>query len=170
MTHKPLASPATPPARKRARKHLRQSNADYRWTVPKVTAFLAALAQCGRVAEAARAVGMSRQAAYALRARLDGPAFLDAFAKARAKGLRAKAAASVRRSKWDGPGISALDHLRAGGLREGGADRPAAQTATPPVQADTAARQAYFRKRQAYARRAQADALAHKPAVLPRTV
>ena len=49
-------------------------NADYRWTVPKVKAFLLALEQCGRVAEAAKAVGMSRQSAYALRARLDDAA------------------------------------------------------------------------------------------------
>ena len=72
----------------------RQCNADYRWTVPKVKAFLLALEQCGRVAEAAKAVGMSRQSAYALRARLDGPKFREAFEGARRMGLRARAAAS----------------------------------------------------------------------------
>ena len=65
-------------------------NADYRWTVPKVSAFLRALSECGSVAEAARSVGMSRQAAYRLRARLDGEKFQAAF----------------------GPGLDSLDHLR----------------------------------------------------------
>lgn len=41
----------------------RQLNADYRWTMPKVTAFLDALAACRNVAEAARAVGMQGDAA-----------------------------------------------------------------------------------------------------------
>ena len=40
-----------------------------RWTGPKAMAFLHALAQHGKVAAAARGVGMSRQAAYRLRAR-----------------------------------------------------------------------------------------------------
>ena len=96
----------------------RQCNANYRWTVPKVKAFLLALEQCGRVAEAAKAVGMSRQSAYALRARLDGPKFREAFEGARRKGLRARAAASrqrlhAARSRWEGPGLAALDYLRA---------------------------------------------------------
>ena len=48
----------------------RRSNADYRWTRPKIIAFLHALAAAGSVAQAARSVGMSRQSAYRLRARL----------------------------------------------------------------------------------------------------
>jgi molybdenum-dependent DNA-binding transcriptional regulator ModE len=48
----------------------RRSNADYRWTKPKMLAFLHALATTGSVAGAARGVGMSRQSAYRLRARL----------------------------------------------------------------------------------------------------
>jgi molybdenum-dependent DNA-binding transcriptional regulator ModE len=48
----------------------RRPNAHYRWTRAKVVAFLRALALGGRVAAAARAVGMSRQSAYRLRARL----------------------------------------------------------------------------------------------------
>ena len=81
-------------------------------------AFLLALEQCGRVAEAAKAVGMSRQSAYALRARLDGPKFREAFEGARRMGLRARAAASrqrlqAARSRWEGPGLAALDYLRA---------------------------------------------------------
>lgn len=40
-----------------------------RWTGAKAAAFLKALARHGKVAKAAREVGMSRQAAYRLRAR-----------------------------------------------------------------------------------------------------
>jgi len=96
-------------------------NADYRWTVPRVAAFLRALSECGSVAEAARAVGMSRQAAYRLRARLDGAKFQAAFEDARKRGRAAKAAARAERkaadarpvSRWEGPGLESLDHLRA---------------------------------------------------------
>lgn len=91
------ALPSAPSVPASPRRRARQCNADYRWTVPKVQDFLRALEQCGRVAEAARAVGMSRQAAYALRARLDGPAFREAFECARRTGLRARAAASRAR-------------------------------------------------------------------------
>ena len=92
----------------------RQRNADYRWTVPKVAAFLEALSLSGSVAAAAREVGMSRQSAYRLRKRLDGPLFSAAFEGARAKGLMVRAADKQRaESRWDGPGLAALDHLRA---------------------------------------------------------
>ena len=47
-----------------------RTNPDYRWTRPKTIAFLRALALGGSVAGAAREVGMSRQSAYRLRARL----------------------------------------------------------------------------------------------------
>tara|TARA_R110002072_G_scaffold9518_35_gene46112 strand:- start:492 stop:938 length:447 start_codon:yes stop_codon:yes gene_type:complete len=56
----PRASPAPAPPR---------SNADYRWTPDKALAFLGALADCGKVAAAARCVGMTRQSAYRLKAR-----------------------------------------------------------------------------------------------------
>ena len=42
----------------------------YHWTTRKAHVFLGALAALGRVSEAARAVGMSRQSAYRLRERL----------------------------------------------------------------------------------------------------
>ena len=42
----------------------------YHWTTMKARVFLGALADHGRVSEAARAVGMSRQSAYRLRERL----------------------------------------------------------------------------------------------------
>ena len=101
------------PARGDASSH-RQRNADYRWTVPKVAAFLDALSQSGSVAAAARKVGMSRQSAYRLRKRLNGPLFAAAFEGARAKGRVARVAEKQRAaSPWEGPGLAALDHLRA---------------------------------------------------------
>ena len=59
----------------------------YQWTTRKAQVFLGALAQLGRVSEAARAVGMSRQSAYRLRARLgeDG-LFAKIWDKAQAEG------------------------------------------------------------------------------------
>lgn len=126
-----------PPARK-----LRRRNADYRWTVPKVTAFLEALSRCGRVAEAARAVGMSRQAAYKLRARLDGPRFRAAFEGARRTGIKARAEASraAARSPWEGPGLAALDHLRQGDGAGAQGDTARAQGDAPCRQCDAASR------------------------------
>lgn len=45
-------------------------DSSFHWTTLKVRVFLGALADLGRVGEAARAVGMSRQSAYKLRQRL----------------------------------------------------------------------------------------------------
>lgn len=133
----------------------RRTNADYRWTVPKVTAFLDALAKSGRVADAARAVGMSRQAAYKLRARLDGPRFRAAFEGARKTGIRARAAASRERlrSRWDGPGLGALDYLRQGDARAAQGDTLPPQGDGPPAQGDAAT--------------AQGDAIARKATKYP---
>ncbi|HBK16573.1 MAG TPA: LysR family transcriptional regulator [Erythrobacter sp.] len=47
-----------------------------RWTGDKAAEFIKVLAGCGMVARAARSVGMSRQAAYRLRARAPQFAFL----------------------------------------------------------------------------------------------
>jgi len=131
--------PAPAPDPPRARKP-RQSTADYRWTQPKVIAFLEALSRTGRVADAARAVGMSRQAAYDLRARLASPRFDSAFEDARRTGTRARAAASrarldAARSVWEGPGIAAM------AARERGRAE-VAQSVTSSLQADTRAGQA----------------------------
>lgn len=100
------ANPESGPAARRPRR----CSADYRWTLPKVTAFLKSLAQCGSLAEAARSVGMSRQSAYRLRARLAGTPFEAAFAAARKAGIHARFAASQARlrSPWEGPGIAAI--------------------------------------------------------------
>jgi hypothetical protein len=59
----------------------------YRWTTLKAQVFLGALADLGRVSEAARMVGMSRQSAYRLRARLgEGTLFARAWDQAEAAG------------------------------------------------------------------------------------
>jgi len=112
-------SPAPPAAAPRRRSRPRRCNADYRWTVPKAMAFLEALARCGEVAEAARAVGMSRQAAYRLRARLAGGPLGEGFEIARREGLRGRAARS--RSRWEGPGLEAVAGPRQadGAMRQG---------------------------------------------------
>jgi hypothetical protein len=62
----------------------------YHWTTLKAQVFLGALADLGRVEDAARAVGMSRQSAYRLRARLgEGTLFARMWEQAQAEG-RAK--------------------------------------------------------------------------------
>ena len=58
MTTTP-APPSRPP----------RPNAEYRWTGAKAAAFVDALSRHGKVAVAAREVGMSRQSAYRLKQR-----------------------------------------------------------------------------------------------------
>jgi len=72
MTH---ASPDSRPPR---------PSAEYRWTNRKALAFLDALAQHGKVAAAARAVGMTRQSAYRLKHRI--PIVAEGWARAQAIG------------------------------------------------------------------------------------
>ncbi len=59
-------------------------HSEYRWTNRKAHAFLDALAQHGKVAAAARAVGMTRQSAYRLRERI--PVVAEGWARAQAIG------------------------------------------------------------------------------------
>nr|WP_245842952.1 LysR family transcriptional regulator [Sphingomonas laterariae] len=59
-----------------------------RWTPAKQRIFLVALLECGSVARAARAAGMSRSSAHRLRARLAGTAFDRAWDQARAAHAR----------------------------------------------------------------------------------
>lgn len=66
-----------------------------RWTGEKAAAFLKALARTGKVAPAARAVGMSRQAAYRLRAR--APQFAALWLTAMAAAREQRTAARSRR-------------------------------------------------------------------------
>jgi hypothetical protein len=72
MTHTP--PDARPP----------RSAAEYRWNPRKAEAFIDALARHGRVAAAARSVGMTRQSAYKLRARV--PQVAEVWARAQAIG------------------------------------------------------------------------------------
>src|SRR5687767_14395254 len=74
-----LFTPALPCGRDRRRGRAQRSDG---WTPPRIRAFLGALAQSGSVAHAARAAGMSRQSAYALRANAKGRAFDDAWRSA----------------------------------------------------------------------------------------
>jgi hypothetical protein len=159
-----LSSAAAPA---RARKP-RRCTADYRWTQPKVIAFLEALSRCGQVAEAARAVGMSRQAAYDLRARLNSPRFDAAFEGARRTGIRARAAASrtrlvAARSIWEGPGIAEMAARHAPGSRATQADTATAQADIRAAQTDTVPAQPDTGKPQVYAQRQQADGFSRKP-------
>jgi hypothetical protein len=65
----------------------------YHWTTYKAQVFLGALADLGRVGEAARAVGMSRQSAYRLRERLgEGTLFARAWDGALAAGRKRRRA------------------------------------------------------------------------------
>ena len=106
------------PTRTPSAARLPRTNADYRWTVAKAAAFLDALALCGKVAEAARSVGMSGTSAYRLRLAMASARFDAAFEGARRSGIRARAAASRERQKtaaaaaarspWAGPGLADL--------------------------------------------------------------
>jgi hypothetical protein len=72
------------------------------WTPAKQRIFLAALLECGSVAGAARAAGMSRSSAHRLRARLAGTPFDQGWDRALALHARqladpfARATAPVR--------------------------------------------------------------------------
>jgi hypothetical protein len=62
--------------------------AGHGWTTRKAMAFIGALADLGMVSRAARGVGMSRQSAYALRARLgEGSLFARAWDDALRNGI-----------------------------------------------------------------------------------
>lgn len=83
------------------RRYLR-TRAEYRWTGPKVAQFLRTLAATGSVTKAARAVGMSRQSAYTLRARMlidHGPEFGRLWDEALAIALSRKVAAQLARMR-----------------------------------------------------------------------
>jgi hypothetical protein len=58
------------------------------WTPQRQSAFIAALAESGRVAVAARAVGMTRESAYRLRARAGAEGFVAAWDAAVARHSR----------------------------------------------------------------------------------
>lgn len=75
MTRTPAPAPAPRSPQTAAFATVRRDG----WTIARQTAFLEALAAGSSVAGAAQQVGMSRQAAYALRARLRGEPFDQAW-------------------------------------------------------------------------------------------
>ena len=78
-------------------------SADYRWTNRKAHAFLDALALHGKVAVAARSVGMTRQSAYKLRDRV--PVVAEGWARAQALGrARRQGKATVSYAQGDTSG------------------------------------------------------------------
>jgi hypothetical protein len=78
----------------------RRPNAEYRWTRPKILAFLRALSLGGSVAAAAREVGMSRQSAYLLRSRL-GDGFAEVWDEGVRLGLTARRAGRLAGAQGD---------------------------------------------------------------------
>jgi molybdenum-dependent DNA-binding transcriptional regulator ModE len=84
-----------------------RSAAEYRWTDNKALAFLQALAQHGKVAAAARAVGMTRQSAYRLRQRI--PALAEGWARAQAMGRARRRGAIGKASRCRQQGDTAVD-------------------------------------------------------------
>jgi len=108
----------------------RRSHAEYRWTRPKIHAFLKALSLEGSVAAAARRVGMSRHSAYRLRARL-GSSFGEIWTEALAIARTRRAMQGDRSpSQGDRSGTQG-DTLQAQG------DRSALRGDTFPAQGDT---------------------------------
>jgi hypothetical protein len=77
-------------------------SAEYRWTNRKAHAFLDALAQHGKVAAAARAVGMTRQSAYRLRQRI--PVVAEGWARAQAIGRAQRRGGCVNPSLYSPQG------------------------------------------------------------------
>ena len=87
MSPPPPAKPALP-------------DSAYHWTTRKALVFLGALADLGRVSEAARAVGMSRQSAYRLRKRLgESGKLARAWDKAAAQGREKRRARRLEAGK-----------------------------------------------------------------------
>jgi len=74
-------------------------SAEYRWNPHKAHAFIEALASHGKVAVAARSVGMTRQSAYRLRDRV--PQVAEVWAQAQAVGrARRRGKMTVQEPPW----------------------------------------------------------------------
>lgn len=95
-----MDTPTAPPARR--------TPDNTRWTGDKASTFLKLLARHGKVARAARDVGMSRQAAYRLRAR--APQFAafweDALELARRRRASSRRGRSVHPLLAPGPAVA----------------------------------------------------------------
>ena len=71
----------------------------YHWTTAKARLFLGGLVQFGRVGEAAKSVGMGRQSAYRLRARLgEASLFARTWDKALAEGRARRRTRATRKA------------------------------------------------------------------------
>ena len=104
MTHAPHSPPAACPPRPEACPEPRR-RAEYRWTPAKALAFIEALARHGKVAAAARSVGMTRQSAYRLRDRV--PQVAEIWPRAQALGReRRRGKAAVLPAQGDTSGIA----------------------------------------------------------------
>lgn len=78
----------------------RRSNAEYRWSRPRIHLFLRALAASGSVAAASRVVGVSRQSAYRLRRRL-GAGFAEVWDEGLRLGAQMRRAGLVYDAQGD---------------------------------------------------------------------
>src|SRR5690606_33274557 len=100
---------------------LPQTRAEYRWTSRKAHAFIDALASHGKVAAAARAVGMTRQLAYRLRERV--PQVVKVLERAQALGsarlLRKVTVAAAQAETSETRGAGQCDHVGRFGARPG---------------------------------------------------
>ncbi len=105
----PEVLPPDPPPEHAAPPDAPQTYDEYRWTPHKALAFLQALSECGKVAQAARAVGMTRQSAYRLRRR--SAMVAEGWPLALAAGKERRRAALRRPSR---PGFSMIDRMLQG--------------------------------------------------------
>ena len=95
---------SAPPSPRRPR-----PNPEYRWTGAKAAAFLEALGRHGKVAAAAREVGMSRQSAYRLKRRFARLAELWPAAQAAGRARRVGKAPGLRAQGDALPGRKVTD-------------------------------------------------------------
>lgn len=134
----------------------RRSNADYRWSRIKIIAFLKALPATLSVTEAARSVGMSRQSAYRLRARL-GPGFAEVWDDGLALGLTLRRTANARAERSaDGPTLAPV--LPQGDALPSQGDTSSSQGDIGRSQGDTSGARRVTLGAQGYGRRPQGDA------------
>ena len=100
-----------------------QSPDNTRWTGARASAFLRLLARLGKVEPCARAVGMSRQSAYRLRAR--APLFAQYWDMAMDEAEARRASARKRRRRQERAVHPLLTHNPQAGFGPGTGDTPA---------------------------------------------
>jgi molybdenum-dependent DNA-binding transcriptional regulator ModE len=84
------------------RRALRKSNGEYRWNRDKIIALVRAFTATGSVTASARTVGMSRQSAYRLRARM-GASFAELWDDALRVGHRRRHGLRMTAAQGDRP-------------------------------------------------------------------